>query len=128
MTIILAKIFGLYFLAIGIAFFINPNRFKSMYQEIVKDENFLLMGGILALLIGAVVVSVHNDWSLKWSLIITVLGWWSLMKGFALLVYPGFINFFSFLQNKSTMFYRMLSLFYLAIGLFLVYKGWAGNF
>lgn len=124
MTIILAKIFGLYFLAIGLAVLIDPDRFKKMFQQIMNDENFLLMGGILALLIGAFVVSVHNHWVLGWPVIITLFGWLSLMKGFVLLIYPGSLKLFSFIQNRSNLFYRGISLFYLVLGLFLLYKGW----
>jgi uncharacterized protein YjeT (DUF2065 family) len=124
MSVILAKILGIYFLAIGLAFIIYPSRFKRMYQQTVKDENFLFLGAILALLIGAVIVSIHNRWVLGWPLIITLLGWWSLLKGFALLAYPPLIKFFSFIQNKSNRFYRMISIVYLAIALFLLYHGW----
>lgn len=124
MSLVLAKIFGIYFLAIGLAFIVNPDRFKKMYQQIAKDENFLLMAGMLALLIGAVVVTLHNRWVLEWPVIITVLGWWSLIKGLALFIYPDFIKLFSFLQNRSNFFYRIISIIYIAIGLFLGYKGW----
>ena len=124
MTIILAKIFGIYFLAIGVAFIINPERFKRMCQQIVKDENSLFIGGLLALLIGAVVISIHNNWLLGWPVIITLLGWWSLIKGFAILIYPESIKFLSFIQNRSRLFYQAISLIYIVIGLFLAYKGW----
>ena len=124
MSIILAKIFGVYFLVIGLAFLFNINRFRGIYNQVIKDENFLLLGGILALLIGAVVISVHNDWVLAWPLLITLLGWWSLIKGSALLIYPESIKLFSFIQNRSDTFYRTLSLVYVVVGLFLVCKGW----
>lgn len=124
MTIVLAKIFGLYFLAIGLAFIINPGRFKKIYQQVAQDENFLLLGGMLALLIGAFVVSVHNNWILAWPVILTILGWWSLIKGFFLLIYPNSITLFSFLQNRSNMFYQAISVIYLVLGVFLIYKGW----
>ena len=91
MTIILAKILGLYFLAIGLAVLIDPDRFRKIYQQIKNDENFLLMGGILALLIGAFVVSVHNNWVLGWPVIITLLGWVGLIKGFVLIAYTLFM-------------------------------------
>lgn len=123
MSIILAKIFGLYFLAIGIAFVVHPDRFKKIYQQIMEDENFLFLGGIIALLIGAAIVSVHNDWALGWPIIITLLGWWSLIKGFALLIYPDSIQLFSSIRNRSNAFCRMISLIFLIIGLFLLYKG-----
>lgn len=121
MTIVLAKIFGLYFLAIGLAFIINPDRFKSLYRKVMKDEGFLLIGGIVALLIGAVVISVHNVWIREWPVLVTILGWWSFVKGFALLVYPDCIKLFSFMSNRSHLFYRSVSIIYLTIGLFLLY-------
>lgn len=121
MTSILAKIFGLYFFTIGLAFIINPTSFRRLCR-IAKEESFLFTGGILALIIGVIVISVHNEWVLDWSLLITVLGWWSLIKGFALLTYPECIKFFSFIQNQSDAVYRMISFFYLAIGLFLLYQ------
>lgn len=124
MTIILAKIFGLYFLAIGIALVINPNRFKKIYQQSMDDENFLLFGGVLALLIGAFIVSIHNVWVLQWPIIITLLGWWSLSKGFFLLIYPEFIKLFSFMQTRSIKFYQILGLTYIVFSLFFIYKGW----
>lgn len=121
MTSILAKFFGLYFLTIGLAFIINPNSFRRICR-LVKDESFIFTGGILALLIGAAVVAAHNYWVFDWALIITVLGWWSLIKGFAILTYPDCIEVFSFIQNRSNAIYRVISLFYLALGLFLLYK------
>lgn len=124
MSIILAKILGFYFLAIGLAFFINTDRFKDMYRQVSRDENFLFLGGVIALLIGSVIISLHNVWVLGWPVIITILGWWSLIKGFALLATKDFIKMFSFLENQSNIFYKGLSLFYVVLGAFLLYKGW----
>ncbi|CRX37875.1 hypothetical protein [Estrella lausannensis] len=124
MSLILAKVFGLYFLVIAAAFFLNPDRFKNLYGKIAHDENFLFLGGLLAVLIGAVIISLHNEWVWGWPVIITILGWWSLAKGGALLAFPESIKFFSFIQNQPPMFYRILSLVYFGLGLFLAYKGW----
>lgn len=122
MSIVLAKILGLYLLGIGIAFLVSPTNFKRMLVVAKKDEGFQFLGGIFGLLIGAVIVSIHNFWVLGWPVIITILGWWSLIKGLALLVYPKFIDLFSFMQNKSDNYYRVFSLIYIILGLFLVYK------
>ena len=123
MSIILAKILGLYFLGIGLAFLINPDRFRKIYPQFLKDENLLFFGATLALLFGAVIVSIHNIWVMHWMVIITILGWWSLIKGFALLIYPNAISFFSFIQDRSDTFYRLVSLVYIALGAFLLCKG-----
>jgi uncharacterized protein YjeT (DUF2065 family) len=124
MTFVLAKIFGLYFLAMGIGFFFNPERLRSIYQQVLNDKNFLFLGGIIAILLGAFVISTHNQWVWGWPVIITILGWWSLIKGYALIIYPRSIELFSFIQNRSDTFYRIISLFYLVLGLFLLYMGW----
>lgn len=126
-SMMIAKVLGAYFLAMGIAFFINPDRFRKIFSSIANDENFLFLGGIIALLIGAVIISFHNIWVLAWPVIITILGWWAVIKGFAFVVYPGFINYFAFIRNRSTLFYRAVSLVYIVLGLFLIYKGWWGN-
>ena len=126
MSLVLAKILGIYVLAIGLAFFINTNRLKNIFIQVRSDENFLLMGGILALLIGAVLITLHNQWIYGWPLIITIIGWWSLIKGFALIVSSKFIGFFSFLENRSMMFYKTISMVYILIGLFLLYKSLEG--
>lgn len=123
MSIILAKVFGIYFFIVALAALINPDRFRRLFQQSMQDQNFLLLGGILALLIGAIVVSVHNIWVLAWPVIITFFGWWSLIKGAALLIYPESINLFSSLQNRSELFYRGVGLLYLLLSLFLLYKG-----
>lgn len=124
MTVILAKIFGFYFLAVGLAFIINPDRLKRWCQQIKNEDSFLFLGGILALLIGAFVVSVHNEWIMRWPVIITLLGWWGLIKGFGLLIFPDFIKFFSFMFDKSKNFYQMIGIILVIFGLFLSYQGW----
>lgn len=124
MSLILAKILGIYFIVIGAAYFLNPDRFKGIYGKIARDEGFLLLGGIIATLLGATIISVHNEWSGGWPVIITVLGWWCLIKGGMLLVYSEGIRFFSFIESRPPAFYRFISLIYLGLGLFLAYKGW----
>lgn len=124
MSMILAKILGIYFIVLGAAFLFNANSFKNIYSRIAKDENFLFLGGLIAVLIGAVIISIHNDWIWGWPVIITILGWWSLTKGGMLLIFPDSIKFFSSIQNQPLMFYRILSLVYFGFGVFLAYKGW----
>ena len=124
MTFILAKIFGLYFLGVGVACLLNPKHFRQIYKQMLKNEDGLFIGEIIALLFGAFVVSVHNIWVMDWPVIITILGWWSWIKGVALMGYSKFGNIFSFMLQKSNAFYRGLGAFMTLLGLFFLYQGW----
>lgn len=128
MSFVLAQIFGLYFFTLGLVFLLNPERFQNIFKQVRNDPNFLFLGGIIAVLIGAVIVSVHNIWILAWPVLITILGWWSLIKGFLILSYPKFLDSFAFLEGKSPLFYRGLALLYVLLGLFLLYNGFRVTF
>jgi hypothetical protein len=126
MTLFLAKFLGLYFLAVGIAALLNPGRFGKMYDTF-RDKNndgVVYLGGIIAIIFGALIVSVHNVWVMDWPVLITILGWWGMIKGVALIVYPGFIDWFTFMFRKSDQFYRALGAIISLIGLLLLYQGW----
>lgn len=125
MTLILAKALGLYFVAVGLALVLNPSRIKTLYQQLIKDESFLFLGAIIALLIGAFIISVHNLWVAGWPVIITLIGWWSLIKGFILLVYPEALKPLWSKALNSPEFIRIAGVVWLVIGAFLAYHGWA---
>lgn len=124
MSIILAKVFALYFFGVGLAFLLNPQQIKKIYPLMAKNELFLFFGGIMALVIGAFIVSVHNIWMLRWTLAITILGWHSVVKGFALLVFPACAQYFSFMFDRSNLFYQGIGLILIFIGLFFAYHSW----
>ncbi len=123
-TIILAKFFAIYLIAIGISIVLNPGKFREMYHHFFKDEAHALLGGILALLFGALVVSVHNIWIMEWPLLITILGWWGVIKGMGFFACPGFIKFFRPMMEMSDNGYRIMGAMAMLFGLFFGYQGW----
>jgi len=123
-TMILAKFFGLYYLAVGFSFFYNPKHLSKLYQSIKKEPSMQFLGGILALFVGAFVVSIHNIWIPNWPVILTIIGWMSLIKGFGFLALPNFIDNFSFMMKRSDGFYRSVGLIVFLLGVFLLFKGW----
>lgn len=125
-TIVLFKIFGLYFLAIGLAFLLNPTRVKNVYLTMMDNDALLYLGGIVAVLMGATIVSLHNIWVMGLPVIITLIGWLSLMKGTGLLFCSRFAQTFSFMFQKSDLFFRLLGVVLSLFGLFLTYQGWMG--
>lgn len=124
MSVMFAKVFGLYFLAVAALALLRPYRMKNLYDRVSKDENFIFLGALIALLLGAFVISVHNLWVWKWPLLITIIGWWGLIKGYMLIIYPESIKFFAFIQNRSNTFYRILGVIWFILAAVLLYFGW----
>lgn len=124
MTEILAKVLGFYYLAVGIAFLSNPARVRAVYQSMMKNDAFLYFGGVFALFLGAFMVSVHNIWVAQWPVLITIIGWVILIKGFGLLTHQEFTQKCSFILQKSNSFYQGLGTLLCVLGLFFLYQGW----
>ena len=123
MSALLAKIFGIYFASIGFSILFNPSQFKSVVKDLLNDRHFLFLSGIMSLFIGAFVVSAHNIWTAGWPVIVTIIGWWGLAKGLLLLCDLNSVRYFSFIIDRTTVFYRALGAIELLIGAFLLYHG-----
>ena len=82
------QIFSLGYLAIGIGILINPDIYKKLFEDFIDNGTALYFGGVMALIIGYLLVTFHNVWEMDWHLIITVIGWIALIKGVLILVQP----------------------------------------
>ncbi|MCB1134785.1 MAG: hypothetical protein KDK78_00845 [Chlamydiia bacterium] len=124
MDIIFAKIFAIYFCAIGLAFLVRPGGAASMYDRVLKDEGLLLLSGLIALVIGAIIVSFHNIWVPAWPVAITILGWWAVLKGWLLLAWPRFARSFQFMGRQGAGLYRVIGLLAFVVGACFAWVSW----
>jgi uncharacterized protein YjeT (DUF2065 family) len=126
-TFMFAKFLGIYLLVIGLAILLDPKRFRNSYKKLVTSDSSMMVGGSMALLFGAFVVTFHNYWELGWPVIVTILGWWSVIKGAALFLVPDIGKKMAplFKVNKKTENgFRLLGGIAALVGLFLSYQGW----
>ncbi|MBU0530919.1 MAG: hypothetical protein ABIG32_02050 [Candidatus Uhrbacteria bacterium] len=89
-SIYLAQIWGGFFLIFGILFLVA--KFLGRVIEMTKDKSFVISTGYTSLLMGLVTVVIHNVWTLDWRLVITVLGWSTLIKGMIKIGFPDYIH------------------------------------
>ncbi len=82
------QIISLVYLTIGIGILINPDFYKKLLESFIEDITALYFGGIMALVIGYLVVAFHNTWTKDFSVIITIVGWIALIKGILIIVRP----------------------------------------
>ncbi len=86
---ILARIIGPVMVIPAIGIFLNFNTYQGMIGEFSKSPSLCYLGGFMALLMGLIILQFHNKWEAGWPVIITILGWITIIKGVALIIFPG---------------------------------------
>ena len=88
-TVFLAQLFGLYCLIIAAAMLSQTEAFVNIVHAFVADAPLVLIAGIFTLFGGLALVLLHNYWSGGvLTVVITLLGWMTLIKAVVLLVLP----------------------------------------
>jgi hypothetical protein len=82
------QVLSIAYLAVGIGILVNAEFYKKMLSDFIENSAILYLGGIMALIVGYLLVAFHNIWVMDLSVIITVIGWLALIKGVVILVFP----------------------------------------
>ena len=89
LSILVAKIFVLYILAVGVGLFTGKLNISKMVDEFSKSSGLSFMTGFTLLVMGGLLVQYHNIWSGPWWVVlITILAWATMIKGFLFIAYP----------------------------------------
>ncbi len=124
-TIILARMLAVLYITIGLGILLNRERYTKIYQELLNSPALLYVSGIVVLLIGWFIVSIHNEWETGWPLVITIFGWVALIKGALILALPRAMQALAtrFLKKGQAMTWE--GLFALGLGIVMTYLGFA---
>jgi len=87
-SVIIAQVLGIFFVVMGIAMVVGSKATAGAIEESVAHKGIMFVWGILALLIGAVIVVLNNAWTTGLPLLITILGWLALLKGVFIVLAP----------------------------------------
>lgn len=87
-SLLLAKIVGLYGLVASVSALLNLKRIKYLVDDLLNNEALLYLSALLALALGIVIINIHNIVAYDYRLIITVFGWISFMQGVIFLLVP----------------------------------------
>ncbi len=88
-TVFLARLFGLYCLIMAAAMLSQPEAFVTIVHALMADASLVLIAGVFTLFGGLAIVLLHNYWSGgALTIIITLLGWLTLIKAVVLVALP----------------------------------------
>jgi hypothetical protein len=81
LTILLAKVLGSYMVIGGVALLVRKRFFMSAFSSLIEDKGPRFILAAVDVLVGLLVINVHNDWSSLPAGIVTFIGWAALAKG-----------------------------------------------
>jgi hypothetical protein len=87
-SIFLAKLIGPFFLLVGLSLLVNQAQFGIIANEFLQSPALVFLTGLIILPAGLAVVLTHNVWAADWRVLITLLGWLSLISGIIRLLVP----------------------------------------
>lgn len=87
-SLFLARLMGPAAIVMGAAMLINPVNMREMANDFLKHRGLIFLAGILTLVAGLAIVLTHNVWVAGWPVIITIIGWLSVVGGIFRIVFP----------------------------------------
>ncbi|HXA98224.1 MAG TPA: hypothetical protein VN323_21860 [Candidatus Dormibacteraeota bacterium] len=124
-TLFLARLAGLFVLVFSLAMLVQRGAIESALYALVADRAALLVVTIVGLVGGLAMVLGHNVWSGgPVPVIVTLIGWWLLIKTAVLLLLPAEAVVALFEGFVGRLYYPV-AVIDLAIGLYLTYAGFS---
>lgn len=115
-SIFFARLWGSFFLIFGLLFIITRQLGRTI--EMTDDKAFVISTGYITLLMGLVTVILHNLWVADWSVVITILGWSTLIKGIMKVGFPEQIHKQAQRFKKKQ---ELSAIFLMVLGVWLMY-------
>jgi hypothetical protein len=120
LTILLSKVFGIYFLVMGIILLFRRGFFKSLVSLLVEEPALRFTMGVIGFIGGLFMIVSHQDWSNFAAGVISALGWIIAVKSLL------YMNLSNSGVRKWVGWYKLggvhgliAALIYLALGLYL---------
>ncbi len=124
-TLFLSRLLGLFFLICGLAMLLHKSIYTVALATVAFDPLAMRWIALVITLVGLAMVLAHNVWSKPpVVVIVTLLGWLTLIKGLAYLFLPArwLEGFFQAMLNCGVCIYTAPA-FLLVLGAYLTYEG-----
>jgi len=125
LTSYLSKLIGLYCILVSLSMIMHKRATIEMVMALVHDTPVLFVVGIFTLVAGLAIVLAHNIWSVgPLPIVVTFLGWLTLIKGllFLFLTPEAAVGFFLIGLHYEQFFYLYAAIS-LILGVYLTYGG-----
>jgi len=92
LSILIARIIGIVYLSFGLGLIFSNRYYKREIIILYDNTSYILFVGILASVIGSLIISYHNIWECNWRVLVTIYGWLALIEGILVLIFPRLVS------------------------------------
>lgn len=124
-SIFIARLLGPLIVVLAIALFSKPAMFRTMLQEFIGSPIWLYFAGFMGFLAGMALILTHNVWTADWRIIITLFGWFSIIRALISIFKPQWIVAAGHAILRHREIFFAAAAVNLVIGLVLSYFGYA---
>lgn len=120
LSLFLAKLIGLYFLAVALIALVRREQFLSTMKSMLSSTGLIAFSGFISLIAGIAILIGHPIWEVSWRGLITLIGVLAVIQGFAR------AGFTSLVQSKLSKFenaYWYIVVVLIILGGYLTYSG-----
>ena len=119
LSILMARIIAVIYVAAGIGVLIGQIDFKKLATEFSESTALTYSAGSFAIIIGMILIHHHNIWVADWRVLITIISWMFLVGGIQIVVLPKSLLFFGKYYKHSPVW----GIFMICLGLLFGYFG-----
>ncbi|GGI87054.1 hypothetical protein [Legionella impletisoli] len=121
-TLFLAEVIGWYFVIVSLFVLVRRRKMEAILLNIASQPSLILILGIITIILGLLMVVSHNIWVMDWPVLITLISWLVLLSGLFRLLMPEWgVNIANWWFTHQP-YLIAVTVLYLLIGLFLLYK------
>ena len=88
LTVYLARFFGVYIAVMGIVMIVRREAMLQLMSAFIDQRPLIFVLAMLRVLIGLAVVLAHNEWRGTVAIVVSLIGWITLLRGIALMLLP----------------------------------------
>ncbi len=84
------RLIGIFYLSVSIGMFLSHNYYRKLIESFFNERAALFFIGMMAVVVGYLLILHHNIWEFSISVVITIFGWLVFLKGILILSMPEF--------------------------------------
>ncbi len=89
-TLFVLQIAGPGFVLMGLAMLLDSKRMKKLYVDVFDNDGLCFLFGLVLFVLGMAMVLKHNVWGNFNEVVVSIIGWGSIVKGVMFLLFPKF--------------------------------------